>query len=48
MPIFGGFVSAAMTNLDAAYEIVKQAGHPLRYAQITKQALAQRLIAPRV
>ena len=47
MPIFGGFASAAMTNLDAAYEVLKQAGQPLRCEQITEQALGQRLIAPR-
>ena len=46
MPIFGGFASAAMTNLDAAYEILKQAGQPLRYEQIAELALGQFLIEP--
>ena len=46
MPIFEGFASAAMTNLDAAYEIFKQAGQPLRFEQITEQALDNVLIAP--
>lgn len=41
-----GFSDATMTNLDAAYEILKQAGQPLRYEQIAEQAPVQRLTAP--
>lgn len=33
-----------MTFLDAAYEILKQAGQPLHYREITERALAQGLI----
>ncbi len=35
-----------MTYLDAAYTILKAAGQPLRYEEITKHALAQKLISP--
>ncbi len=35
-----------MTYLDAAYEILKQAGDSLHYRKITKRALAQGLIQP--
>ncbi|RME43680.1 MAG: hypothetical protein D6791_14885 [Chloroflexi bacterium] len=33
-----------MTFLDAAHEILRQAGHPLHYADITQRALEQGLI----
>jgi len=33
-----------MTFLDAAREILKQAGHPLYHAEITRRALEQGLI----
>ena len=46
MPIFRGYASAAMMNLDAAYEIVKQTGESLRCEQITERALEQHLISP--
>ena len=35
-----------MTYLDAAYEILRQAGKPLHYQQITERALAEGLISP--
>lgn len=35
-----------MTYLEAAYQILKQAGEPLHYREITERALAQSLIAP--
>lgn len=35
-----------MTYLEAAYEILKQAGEPLHYKEITVRALAQGLIQP--
>lgn len=35
-----------MTYLDAAYTILKAAGQPLRYEEITERALAQKLISP--
>ena len=35
-----------MTYLDAAYTILKAAGQPLRYEEITQRALAQKLISP--
>lgn len=35
-----------MTYLDAAHEILKQAGQPLHYREITERALAQDLIQP--
>jgi restriction system protein len=35
-----------MTYLDAAHTILKAAGQPLRYEEITEQALAQHLISP--
>lgn len=35
-----------MTYLDAAHEILKQAGQPLHYQEITQQVLAQQLISP--
>ncbi|MBU0495131.1 MAG: restriction endonuclease [Chloroflexi bacterium] len=36
-----------MTFLDAAYEVLKQAGQPLHYADITARALAAGLLDPR-
>lgn len=35
-----------MTYLEAAYEILRYAGQPLRYEEITERALAQQLISP--
>ena len=35
-----------MTYLDASYTILKAAGQPLRYEEITQRALAQKLISP--
>lgn len=35
-----------MTYLDAAYTILKTAGQPLHFEEITQRALAQKLIAP--
>jgi hypothetical protein len=35
-----------MTFLDAAYEILKQAGAPLHYADIASRALAAGLLRP--
>lgn len=35
-----------MTYLDAAYTILKAAGQPLHFEEITQRALAQKLIAP--
>jgi restriction system protein len=35
-----------MTYLDAAYQVLHSAGQPLHYAEITRQALEQGLIAP--
>ncbi len=35
-----------MTYLEAAYQILKQAGEPLHYKEITERALAQGLIQP--
>lgn len=35
-----------MTYLDAAYTVLKAAGQPLRYEEITQRALAQKLISP--
>jgi restriction system protein len=35
-----------MTYLDAAYEILKQVGRPLRNEEITKGALARHCISP--
>lgn len=35
-----------MTYLDAAYTILKAAGQPLRFEEITERALAQQLISP--
>jgi hypothetical protein len=35
-----------MSCLDAAYTILKAAGQPLRYEEITQRALAQKLISP--
>jgi len=35
-----------MTYLDAAYTILKAAGQPLRFEEITERALAQKLISP--
>jgi len=35
-----------MTYLEAAYHILRQAGAPLHYAEITRRALAQSLITP--
>jgi hypothetical protein len=35
-----------MTYLDAAYTILKAAGQPLQFEEITQRALAQKLIAP--
>ena len=35
-----------MTYLNAAYTILKTAGQPLHYAEITQRALAQKLITP--
>jgi restriction system protein len=35
-----------MTYLDAAYTILKSAGQPLRYEEITQRALEQKLISP--
>ena len=36
----------SITYLDAAYEILKKAGQPLHYAEITAQALDEELITP--
>lgn len=36
-----------MTYLDAAFEILRQSGTPLRYEEITERSLAQELISPR-
>ena len=36
-----------MTYLDAAYTILKAAGQPLHFEEITQRALAQKLIAPK-
>lgn len=35
-----------MNFLDAAYQILKEAGQPLHYTEIAQQALSQKLIAP--
>jgi len=35
-----------MTYLDAAYAILKSAGQPLHFEDITQQALSQKLIGP--
>jgi len=36
-----------MTYLDAAFTILKAAGQPLHFEEITQRALARMLIAPR-
>lgn len=35
-----------MTHFDAAYTILKAAGQPLHFEEITQRALAQKLITP--
>ncbi len=43
---YGVFSEHTMTYLDAAYTILKTAGRPLHFDDITQRALAQKLIAP--